>query len=454
MKKTLKIFLIMLCLFSVKLVYAVPMPPRHYMKSDDCPKEAPFLSSWAKKECVGCDYLGEIEIAKGHEKDFDICPNRETKSTSRFEGELISVLKKCPPEAPLRTKYGCKSCDSWVDYFAIPVFEQSDCQSCPGLTFNKSNLILGEWSWDNFCIKQCPQDKPMQGKHGYCDSCDSLSLEIKQKECAKCPNRVYEDHLCLFKEIKGKDGNPLLMARAFGTDGIGWTADLYSCGYPYGIQTTKSSCDQCPNRYYKENLCILKTNCQKEEYATLDGKCIPCNENDVEIHDVLETECRKCPQRLYKDHKCAKCSKGKIANSNGGCEPCDTPYVIYLLDKDNKSCPNRITQKIRDDVYISSLKECPKNYPIKNGFGSCVACEVLGDLTHSVGVSKEDCKKCGGLYQGNLCLPKNRPLVMKLYSFSLSCDEKEELATTPENCALCPNREYVDSKCVLKKEIK
>ncbi len=111
--------------------------------------------------------------------------------------------------------------------------------------------------------------------------------------------------------------------------------------------------------------------------------------------------------------------------------------------------------------------ECPPNKPlviIAGDVGECISCKD-GFLD----VSEADCAKCPKYryFDGKKCQFRHspdpeKPLIRRgtvcygpwggcrdTVTF-LPCSQKEAVETTPENCALCPNRDYKDGFCVAK----
>lgn len=102
----------------------------------------------------------------------------------------------------------------------------------------------------------CPDDRPMRHRSS-CEPCNTKNISISKKECEKCPDlRVFEQGHCLFKKS-------LNQIRPLFTIGIMFDSpDLYAepayCDDKRPAETSKSNCDQCPNREYKYGKCVLK----------------------------------------------------------------------------------------------------------------------------------------------------------------------------------------------------
>jgi len=248
-------------LFLMMLLGAGRVDARPYMPEfaldASCPKEKPF---GYYGDCVGCDDYRFLDIKEGHEKDFEICSNRETIN----EGELParSILKKCPVEAPMRNHIGsCVSCD----YSHFLWATKEECQKCP----NRVSSVDEVWS-ENYCeLKECPSDAPLKDNHE-CLSCDSkgLILSVDQEMCQRC-SETYEWY-------RGKCV-PVVAAKVFDDDTLidleYWVMldeshfDMYithDCHVTDAILTTKRNCQQCPNREYKNGRCVLRQDIEQK----------------------------------------------------------------------------------------------------------------------------------------------------------------------------------------------
>lgn len=131
-------------------------------------------------------------------------------------------------------------------------------------------LILGLcWLSCSIAIAKdeiCPADTPMrktwyfpQGGYNYeCVSCDSRYLNIPKEECDKCvEKRVFENGYCFFKKSLHK-AFPLFDIGYEITDGGGWVASVVGCGAIKPVFTSRSNCEECPNREYVDGKCVLK----------------------------------------------------------------------------------------------------------------------------------------------------------------------------------------------------
>ena len=150
-----KLILIALFLMVPKIGHAVRMGcdtislEVSYVYSLKCPKERPLMeisledfcgSIRNKKEtgkCVDCNYPDSIKILKGHEKDFDICPNRKIQESY---GKTYSVLKECPANTfrSYYPSYSCVSCNNEYPQSAT----QEECSKCSNRTFDRETCFF------------------------------------------------------------------------------------------------------------------------------------------------------------------------------------------------------------------------------------------------------------------------------------------------------------------------
>ncbi|MBE6445802.1 MAG: hypothetical protein E7021_00075 [Alphaproteobacteria bacterium] len=246
-----KLLLIVLFAFISTDCYGDSWTPRFYF-SDRCPADKPFADGLGN--CVGCDYplfmLGE----KKYKKDFDICSNR----ISYDQGEYIySVLKECPKENPLRGSYGsCYSCD-YLDSNVLIVLEKEDCSICPNAEYHKylSYVRNGERKHSFYCHKKCPDnqisvfyERHDGGYNHVCSDCYEESELIGERDCQKCPNRVFKDGFCEFRESPPNKPLSLRYDHA-----VKW----FECDTDYAVGT-KEECAKCPNREFGYKGCVIK----------------------------------------------------------------------------------------------------------------------------------------------------------------------------------------------------
>ena len=225
-----KIILLLSAIFFVNEVWAdIPyMSWTGYFSSDLCPQDKPFFAANILEDgkvydsnCASCFTEDYLEIRPGHEKDFEICTNRENMLD---DGRLYSV-KKCPPDKPLRSgTYGeCVACDSQKMLY----ISEGKCRFC-----GDARNIRPEW------------EKWLHVSEDKCRLCGDMRI-IKesggQKHCVL--NKSPDPSRPLVDNDTPNDDNQTL---------------LFSCDTPTDVRTTKENCNLCPNREYVDERCVLK----------------------------------------------------------------------------------------------------------------------------------------------------------------------------------------------------
>lgn len=152
----------------------------------------------------------------------------------------------------------------------------------------------------------------------------------------------------------------------------------------------------------------------------------------------------------------SKCPKEKPFEGSwsGICVGCDSLSVLevtYEHEADFDICPNRET-----DHWISYLKTCPKDAPLRDIQRNCISCD---EIKQGVSVkNKTDCDICPNAKydeKNKICViydcPKERP--MKVGTSCFSCDsERVEIPT--EECLKCSkNRKISHGFCIFKNSI-
>lgn len=163
-----------------------------------------------------------------------------------------------------------------------------------------------------YCLLKCPKDKPIRDEAGYCQySCDKNgNFKTVKKECARCPNRI-------FQEIKTLG------------DGIGECflkpKDTCPPEKPIKFENLCLSCEQeegsyiencfkiCPGYNLLNRKCVRSVCPPEGPIRSREGKCLPCTGIDKynrweqgEEHDVIpvwsKDEDGKCPERSLAIH--------------------------------------------------------------------------------------------------------------------------------------------------------
>ena len=151
----------------------------------------------------------------------------------------------------------------------------------------------------------------------------------------------------------------------------------------------------------------------------------------------------------------ASCPKEKPFGYHSDCVGCDYLEMMVIErghEVDFEICSNRETINTK-----SILKSCPKNAPVRDVNGSCWPCSYKRLIL----ATKEECDKCANRiavedqYLGEICELRECPpeTPMRVRHECLPCNlEVWDPIISREDCGKCPNHEYVDGKCILKKE--
>ena len=255
MKKTTVLLILLLCVSdgadARRWDYKYALDPT-------CPEEKPFKDF---EECVGCNSYEALDIAIGHEKDFEICSNRKTIKDPVLH-RSSSILKTCPPEAPIRNHLGsCIPCDFpyWLGV------DKKECDKCP----NRISINDPAYETSICDLKECPKDRPLKEKHE-CLSCDLLGmvLSVNQEMCEKCPDTYEWYHeRCVPILANAEFGDNPLIDLEYSVMLDESLFDQYvthDCNVSDPIFTTQKNCSQCPNREYKNGRCVLRQDIKQQ----------------------------------------------------------------------------------------------------------------------------------------------------------------------------------------------
>ena len=158
--------------------------------------------------------------------------------------------------------------------------------------------------------------------------------------------------------------------------------------------------------------------------------------------------------RYRSDSRCPKEKPFSDRYTGGECIGCDYLEMMVIErghEVDFEICSNRETVNAK-----SILKSCPKNAPVRDVSGSCWPCSYKRLIL----ATKEECDKCANriavedMYLGKICELRECPpeAPMRARHECLPCNFEVWDFISREDCGKCPNREYVDGKCILKKE--
>lgn len=189
---------------------------------------------------------------------------------------------------------------------------------------------------------KCPPDKPME-QNGKCYPCDDWDNDYSKEECDKCPERVYKDGLCVFTRSPYPE-YPLMYFTAIGDKDRSTRngTNFEACDTMMSIKTTLENCSQCPNRKYKNGECFL-SECPQGYFRDLLKQCIKCSTTwALETND--KEECDKCPERVYKEGLCIlkECPKEAAIRQDGHCLDCERIFEQGEVEESEcLKCPNR-----------------------------------------------------------------------------------------------------------------
>lgn len=300
-----------------------------FLKMDilgQCPIDKPFVSRGDGNDvCVDCNYPLVLEIEKAQEKIFQTCSNRESREFTYVDYKTtVSQLKQCPPESPLRTFMGdCISCNNLNlsvflggfntlegGGFYIHVNNKVACDKCPNLTYKNSICYY------------CPKDKPMINPTG-CFDCETEQTDFDEEECKKCPNRDFRHGNC-YKKCSSNE-----MMSYTNTSCYHFIHKCLDCNTPT-INLEEKECQKCSNRIFRHDRCEFKESpvrnkplidykagidCEtREEFALF----YDCNTDE---NVGTSEQCAQCPNRQYS----AIC----------GCEKIDRLNKNFCMIKDS-----------------------------------------------------------------------------------------------------------------------
>lgn len=313
MKKLILLFLGILCFSTNVNALYVRIDTVGYSLSDNCSADEPFQEKrelthngnagkygnggkYYDGPCLSCMTEKSLLIEEGHEKDFEICENREM--FLRY-----SVLKKCPEDKPLKDYLkGCFSCGELRD---VLVENSSDCSVCGDMrreidTDDKIYCVLDKSPDPKYPLvayygarggvpklRSCEEISPQETSEKNCDLCPNRTWNEAEKTCVlRCSedNKIATRDGCVSRDekyfyfwyseecsdfpdyISLKNGECVLKGYfAGGRDRYvissmwGKNYRAYSCTDERDVVTEKDLCDLCPNREFVERKwCILK----------------------------------------------------------------------------------------------------------------------------------------------------------------------------------------------------
>ena len=140
----------------------------------DCPKEQPLSDLGV---CYSCDILS---ATKSSPEECAKCPNRKMATYKSKSGKesSICVLKTCPDNAPVRSKFmDCVPCEGASDNFET--FTKELCETCSYMT---------RWA-NGICRGVCPTVLMEQNISEECNMCFSGETPSEASNCRLCVRR-------------------------------------------------------------------------------------------------------------------------------------------------------------------------------------------------------------------------------------------------------------------------
>ena len=260
--------------------------------------------------------------------------------------------------------------------------------------------------------EKCPADKPFLGSYGGCRGCDELeSLMLDDEE------DTANFEVCQNREIvKVNDWGP-------------FRSRLKKCPTSYPVRDLWDNCVSCDNPQ----------------------QIIIRNEKDCKICSERKTE-----KWMDNDYSCylTKCSEKYPLYDNKECLACDAPYWTHNDKETCEKCPNR--QYIPSGITLYTGVNEHGDKIVGKTLSGCYLKQKIDGLplfeidTKTEVVEPNPQKEGKRIYIGSV---KFYPHQQHVTQHFWSCDEApDNIQTLPEVCAKCPNREYMDGKCILKKE--
>lgn len=451
-----------------------------------------FFSGTAFAE-IDCNRLDAFPAT---EKECNQCPNRtigidKISFVWTVKQQRVCHLKECPDGTFFDARHkNCLPCDYdgekvstpsitvtdrnenvtvsfEVEYHDIPCLNVSaqECAKCPNRRMDQSQCILSK-KW------QCPAEKPVMSKWGgfedscgyTCEACKDIKTSFSAEDCSICPGfEKNETGLCVSTTVEE--------GYFVSSNGI-----LQECSNTYAEKASEKECARCPNRILKDGFCILKE-CPKEtDIRILKGSCWDADSIDIDKFRATEEECRNAKNHIWFDNWCVLPQEGKYfyfygdKQQYGDFAPCDETPARVSSEVWCNACPNRMI--IKDPIgrgMMCALKECPASEPLRSTDFDCYHC----NSPQSVYASREKCLECpnrtwndgecfwnGSCIDGSMLvniLEKKRDIedgyvdfVQQTFYECVLCNDEFVYATTEEECAKCPNREYKNGFCEFK----
>lgn len=140
----------------------------------ECPDDLPLSDLGI---CSSCDIQS---ATKSSPEECARCPNREMRTYKNNSGEerSVCVLKTCPDNAPVRSKFmDCVPCEGASDNFET--FTKEECETCD---------YLARWE-DGVCRGICPSILTNRDFSEKCNMCFSDKNAAAANDCRLCVRR-------------------------------------------------------------------------------------------------------------------------------------------------------------------------------------------------------------------------------------------------------------------------
>jgi hypothetical protein len=341
----------------------------------------------------------------------------------------------CPKDKPIRLRDGtCVSCyDKRVFAVGLPMSVEACLKVCP----NRE-----DFGADELCMLPMCAGGQFTDRKGECIDCATGgAFDTSEKECRKCPDRVYENGKCFLACPEQTIMNAAGVCEA--------------CDMTDAIVAGKGQACRikCPNRENINGQCILKA-CPKGFASNQIGACLACDKAEG-MADVSAAECAKCPNREMVGNQCVlKCRSDSFRDINGRCVDCANPNAVPVLPGECQRCPKRLA------LQNYCFAECGQGQ-FRDQFGVCHTCSDLGSYPIKQSFS---CAVCSSrsvlLYQSagktqSYCRPNVCPIDYfsdKLGGCHDCFDKAAVQLTSREECEKCSNRFWSvkEQTCFLK----
>ena len=181
----------------------------------------------SKEECVKCVDEDGKPTRKISEKGLCIPLNYEANRITKIV-DVSGVYHSCSEDRPFTTS-------------------PEECGKCEDENGNPMRKMY----WVNCGLIKCSSDKVLSD-FGYCEPCSQYRpFKASAKECAKCKDKAGNPTRKMYRDMCGLVECP--HGEIMNTSGF-----CYSCSEKNPFIVPKQECIRCPNRKYEDGLCVLK----------------------------------------------------------------------------------------------------------------------------------------------------------------------------------------------------